>query len=318
MEPLAFVEVLGRHGELVARHPIWRWPSRIGRGYDMDIILDDPFVAAGHLEIGQAADGRFAVLDLQSRNGMYVLPSNEQRNSAEVGPEDIVRIGHTQLQIRPRSYTVPAELQIRGTATRRGPVPFVIAAAVLLAAVIWSAFVTTSQREENPVIAFSALFIILAGAVWISVWSLVSRTIGGRANFSAHGFVACAGLLALEIWNTSIEYFSFGFDARWLETAGIAGGSALFAYMLYRHLRLTSRARARALGFTAALASALVFGGVVAIKDLTETTNQASQRYSKGLKAPYFVMVAGLSPADFLAGGERLKRRVDAMVNADP
>lgn len=309
--------MLGRHGEVLARHPVWRWPSRIGRGYEADVILDDAFIAPRHLEIRETDTGRFNVEDLQSTNGMAVLPSTERRTVAEIGPEDVVRIGHTQLRIRPRSYAVPPERTIRKGATYRRPLLFVIVAALVLATFAWDAIVTTSDKDEKVLVAMSVLSVIAAGAMWIAIWSLVSRTAGRRANFAAHGFVACAGVLAIEIWTTSMGYFAFGLDAGWLETLSVIGAAALFGYAVYRHLRLASRARKQNHAMVAGAVAIVAFGGGALLTNLMSAMDPAVQQHSHALKAPMFLLVPGISPADYIAGAGDLKRTVDELAVKD-
>ena len=309
--------MLGRHGEVLARHPVWRWPSRIGRGYEADVILDDPFIASAHLEIRETESGRFNVEDLQSRNGMTVLPSTERRAVADVGPEDVIRIGHTQLRIRPRSYSVAAERTIRQGATYRRPLMFMIVAAVVMATFAWDAMVTTSDRDEKVLVAMSVLSVIAAGAVWIAIWSLVSRTAGRRANFAAHGFVACAGVLAIEIWTTGMGYFAFGLDAGWLESLSVIGAAALFGYIVYRHLRLASRARKQNHAIVAGAVAIVAFGGGALLTNLLSAMDPAVQQHGHALKAPMFLMVPGVSPGDYIAGAEDLKRAVDELAVKD-
>lgn len=279
----------------------------------MDVILDDPYVASAHIEIREAADGRFDVEDLQSVNGMLVLPSTERKTRAEIGPEEVVRIGHSQLRIRPRSYAVAAERPIQRTAAYRGPFMFLIIAGAVVATLLWDAYVTTSERDENVIMVMLTLMMVAAGAVWIAIWSLVSRTVGGRANFAAHGFVACAGALALMGWTTAADYLAFGLDAGWLNTVGLVGTAALFAYVVYRHLRLASRAGWRVHATVAAMVSIVAFGGAAILSNLTAAMDPATQVHSQSLKAPFFVMVRGISPAAYLAATDNLRRQVDAM-----
>jgi hypothetical protein len=308
---------LGRHGEVLARHAVWRWPSRIGRGYEMDVILDDPFVAAAHVEIRDTPEGRFAIDDLRSLNGMRVLPSSETRTSAEIGPEDIVRIGHTQFRIRPRFYAVAGERRIRQGAAYRGAVMFTIAAAIVVATLVWDAFLTTSHRDEKALTAVSVFTVVAAGAMWIAIWSLVGRTAGRRANFAAHGFVACAGVLALQLWTTSTGYLAFGLDAGWLETLSVVGAASLFGYIVYRHLRLASRAKRRAHATVAACVAIVAFGGGSLLMNLMGAMDPAAQSHSYSLKAPFFLLVRGMSPADYLARSSDLKRTVDDLASRE-
>jgi len=297
----------------MARHPVWRWPSRIGRSYEADVIVDDPFVAPAHLNVGVTAEGRFVVEDLQTVNGMAVLPSAERRALAEVGPEDIIRIGHTQLRIRPRSYTVAPEQTIRRGATYRRPLMFVIVAAIVLATFVWDASVTVRDNDEKALVVMSVLAIITVGIVWIAIWSLASRTAGRRANFAAHGFIACVGVLALEIWTTCIGYAAFGLDAGWLESLGVAGTAVLFGYVVYRHLRLASRARRQVHATVAAIVVILAFGGGAMMTNLMTAMDPSAQIHSRNLKAPVFLWVRGVSPTAYISGAEDLKRAVDEL-----
>lgn len=318
MEPVAFIEVLGRHGDVLARHPVYRWPARAGRGYDMDVILDDPFVAPRHAQIEPAADGRFKVSDLQSVNGLSLRPSAQRVGTAEVGPEDVVRLGQTQIRIRAPSYAVRPELALRATALYRRPLAFAVMAAALLGLVVWNAWIMTASRDEKAFLVFPVIGVCVGAGVWIAVWSLVGRTVGGRANFAAHGSVACAGLTALALADTVADYLSFGFSAGWLKYAGIVAVAAIFAYMIYRHLRLNSRASRRSLGTAAVIASVAVCSAFAGLGMAGDSTREGRLRYDETLKLPAFLWVTGVTPAAFLAEGERLKHKVDAVARAEP
>ena len=318
MEPLAFIEILGRHNDVLARHAVYRWPARLGRGYDADFILDDPFIAPRHASIEPAADGRFRISDLQSVNGISLPPSARRVAEAEVGPDDVVRLGRTQIRIRPPSYAVPAEQRLRATSLYRRPSAFTVAAAMLLGLTLWGIWAQTIRRDDEWAgILFPALATSIGVAAWISVWALVSRIVGGRANFSAHGFVACAALAAIAVAETLFQYLSFGFNARWLDHAGTAAVAALGAYMLYRHLRLNSRAPRAMLGLIAATLVAAAYGIAAGLERAAEPGREGQQRYDHTLKSPRFLRVTGVTPAAFLAEREKLRHKADAAARVE-
>lgn len=318
MEPLAFIEVLGRHGDVVARHPVYRWPVRAGRGYDADIILDDPFVAPRHVQIEPAVDGRFKVTDLDSVNGISLPPSPQRVSSGEVGPDDIVRVGQTQIRVRAPSYAVRPELRLRAMSLYRRPLSFALVAAALLGLVVWNAWIANIQEDQKLFMVFPVVGVCIIVGIWISVWSLVSRMVGGRANFAAHGFVACASFAALMLTMTLVDYSSFAFHVRWLNHVGTAAAAAIFAYMLYRHLRLNSRAARRKLGVIAGVVSVAAFGAAAGLELAGESAREGMQRYDPTLKPPAFLWVPGTTPEAFLGEAARLKRRVDALARAEP
>jgi hypothetical protein len=318
VEPLGFIEILGRHNDVLARHAVYRWPARVGRGYDAEVILDDPFVAPRHASIEPAADGRFRISDLQSVNGFSLPPSAQRVAEAEVGPDDVVRLGRTQIRIRPASYAVPPEQRLRATALYRRPSAFTVAASVFLGLILWGVWVATIRRDDEwATILFPTLATCIAVTAWISVWSLVSRIVGGRANFSAHGFVACATLAAIAVAETLFEYLSFGFNARWLDHAGTAAVAALGAFMLYRHLRLNSRAPRATLGLIAATIVLTGYGIAAGLERAAEPGREGLQRYDNTLKSPRFLWVTGATPAAFLAEREKLRHKADAAARVE-
>ena len=71
MPTLGLIEAFDRHGALLARAAITRWPVTVGRGLDCDLVLDDPFVAPAHLRIDRLEDAPRAVQVevLHTRNG---------------------------------------------------------------------------------------------------------------------------------------------------------------------------------------------------------------------------------------------------------
>jgi hypothetical protein len=313
---LAFVEIVGRHGDALARHAVYRWPACVGRGYDNEVILDDPFVAARHVRIEPGADGRFALTDLQSLNGIALVPSGRRVSEAAIGPDDLVRLGQTQIRVRAPTCAVRPEVPLRATAINRRPVAFGAMAAVLLGLTFWHLWVVATHQEERAFLALSIVLIAVAAGIWVSIWSLVSRTLGGRWNFSAHGFVACAGLTALALWDTVIEYVSFGFDAH-LKYAGTAGAAAIFAFMLYGHLRLNSRGARRKLGIAAVIVSVTTYGVAVGFQMASERARPGVQNYDRIVKAPFFLMVPGVTPEAFISEGEALRRKVDALARTE-
>lgn len=313
MEPLAYIEVLDRHRDVIARHAVYRWPARIGRGYQADVILDDPFVAPEHVTLEPVGGERFRLTDLDTQNGI-VLPDTEERtDAAEVGPDDLVRLGHTQIRVRTREYVVPQERTVRGIEFYRRPAPFFVAASLAIALVVWNGWVMTTEEREKYWMLFAVVGLVVAAGTWIAAWSLQSHAIGRRPNFFAHGFIACAGVVALGASESLFEYLSFALDAGWLAyIAGIAS-AAIFAYVLYRHLVLNSRARRRSLALTGAGVSLAVTGVFAAMSLAADLTQEGKQRYNDVIKPPAVLLTSGTTAEAFLADAQTLKNKVDAM-----
>jgi hypothetical protein len=317
MEPLAFVEVVGRNGEVTARHPVYRWPARVGRAYDAEVILDDRFVAPHHVEIIEAAEGRFTVTDLQSANGISVPPSRARVTSSEVGPDNTVRIGRAEIRIRPRSYAVPPELRFRATAFYRRPAAFAMAAVMLPALVAWISWLRTTQPEEIGLVIYPVVYTMIVLGIWVSIWSLVGKTVGGRANFAAHGFIVCVGIAAVMCAPTLFEYLAFSLNAGWLDAAGTVAAAAIIAYVVYRQLRLNSRASRRWLGAVSLVVVLAATGIVFGFKKASESAWEGQPRYSGVIKPAGFVIVQGTPVGMFLSSAEKLRARVDQQARSE-
>ena len=67
------VELLDRAGSVIARHRFDQLPVRLGRAYDNDVIVDDPFVAPSHVQIERREDGVLIARDLGTRNGTHAV-----------------------------------------------------------------------------------------------------------------------------------------------------------------------------------------------------------------------------------------------------
>ena len=313
MEPLAYVEVLDRHRDVVARHAVYRWPARIGRSYEADAILDDPFVAPEHVTIEPIGGGRFRLIDLGTRNGIVLVQTKERADAAEVGPDDLVRLGHTQIRIRSRDFAVPQERPVPNVELYRRPAPFFAAATLAIALVIWNGWIMTTEEREKYWMLFAVVGLVVVAGGWIAAWSLQSHAIGRRPNFFAHGFIACAGIVALGTSESLFEYLSFAFDAGWLAYVAGAASAALFAYIVYRHLVLNSRARRRNLALTSAGLSLAVTGVFAALSLAADLTQDGKQRYNDVIKTPAVLLSSGTSAEAFLTEAQTLKNKVDAM-----
>lgn len=318
MEPLAFVEIIGRHGEVLQRHALQRWPARVGRGYDMDVILDDPHVAPVHLSIEPVQENRYLVRDLGSVNGTRLSTNGARSAELNTGPDDMICIGQTQLRIRPLHYAVRAETPLRGGTGLRNIGLFALLGGIMIGMTIWTAYLVTLQQDENPAMIVGALGMAAAVLLWVSAWALVSRIVMGRANFFAHGVIAAAGAIALFVTDIVFDYLGFGLDLRWLDYLGILAGAAMFAYVFYRHLCLASHFSARALAGAAIVVSFILHAGSMAVDYAKDRSASGKQQYRETVKAPAFLLVKGVAPAVFFAESESLKRKVDEAATKDP
>jgi len=318
VDEVIFVEVLGRAGDVVQRHAVARLPATIGRAYDNDVILDDPYAAPHHLRLERAESGELVLVDLDSRNGLFALDPTARVVRATARPDARFRVGHTQLRIRPRNYAVPAERDdVARTPWHRKPAALAGLCAAALACVLLYGFASTTERIEPLKLAMPAVWATLGLCVWASTWAFAGKALAARGNFVAHAGIALAALVLLLVVATLGGYAAFAFSSSAIDEGTIVPIAAVLAWTLYRHLTLVSRQPRR----TRALAAFLIVVGIFSVLSLADHASQKDQlsrmAFLKEIKSPAVRLVPGASPEAFFAAAQDLKPKVDALRKVD-
>jgi len=92
---MIWVEILSRHRDVTARFRIAGPEAQIGRGYDNDVIVDDPMVSRHHCQL-KLQHGAYGFVDLGSRNGSMV--NGQPVQEVALGPGDIIQVGSTTIE----------------------------------------------------------------------------------------------------------------------------------------------------------------------------------------------------------------------------
>ncbi len=312
MERMIVVEVLDRFGKVRQRHRLARFPATIGRGYDNDIILDDPHVSARHLKLDFDAEGRLFAHDLDSDNGLYAVAPLKRVDSLWLKSGARLRMGHTELQVFFPDHPVPAAVLDRAkpaalvlffSAWPGLLLTWLVLAGVMLARQVLS----LEERATAGELLLEAAPVFVGLLAWTGAWSVASRAVTHRFYFALHGSFAAGFLLADMLTETLAEYIEFAFmldgAALWL---GGLWGVVLLALLLYGHLRYATtlpRRRAWRVAGGIALAAALLFaGGLWVIHD----QDHARLAFSDTLKPPRFAVAAPVAVEEFLAAAGRL------------
>lgn len=106
---MIWVEILSRHRDIAARFRIAGPEARIGRGYDNDVIVDDPYVAAQHLRVFRNETGQLIAEDMGSANGMFLDGGTNRLARIIVDGTHPIRIGQTFLRVRELRHAVERE-----------------------------------------------------------------------------------------------------------------------------------------------------------------------------------------------------------------
>ena len=96
--PRLIIEECARSGAHLAYHPVDRFPLRIGRSLDNDLVLADPYVSPHHLIIDDGGDA-WMLVDQESRNGTFVGRGERLSGPMCAGSGDRITIGKTVLRL---------------------------------------------------------------------------------------------------------------------------------------------------------------------------------------------------------------------------
>ncbi|MFZ4534913.1 FHA domain-containing protein [Propionivibrio sp.] len=304
MEALAVVEVLGRHGEILHRERLFSLPAIIGRGFDADLMLDDPHVAAHHLRLEASDKGGFVLTDLETHNGFSVPahPIGPLLATTEISAGETIRLGHSQIRIWRPDSTVSPEVPTRNAWNPRGwlsSAAWIVTALILIGAFAW---IEATGANRDGAVSMCIMVTGILMAVWSGLWWVASRSSHRPDAYLAH--LAVAGrmvcLVILGQIATSTMFFVFDLHRYGLDqVSNIVLGGCL-AYGGYRHLRLVSRKPRRVLGtMSIALVAALLVPANY-ISNQYDLDKRGLLDIPSTLRPPWMRVSEGVSPEEFL------------------
>ncbi|HZP94550.1 MAG TPA: FHA domain-containing protein [Burkholderiales bacterium] len=309
-----FLELLDRAGEVRSRVRVSGLPFTIGRAYDNDLILDDPFVAPHHLRIERRDDGALELVDLGSRNGLYLVEPLQRVTRLALGADQRVRVGHTQLRLREANFPVEPEREdtMPWFSALDRPVFFL---ALLLAAglLLWDAYVSAYDESATVQIVASVLAALLGTLAWAGVWAFIGRLATHHAGFYAHGAIALLGMTAIWVVYDLVGYLEFSLSLEDAQPFGLAAALGCLGAVIYGHLRLVSRLSARRAAATAGTVSGTLLGALLVVEFVASMAYSPDPDFSASLKAPLFRLSRGETLQQFVAGARALRVQVDAM-----
>jgi Inner membrane component of T3SS, cytoplasmic domain len=312
---MIWVEVLGRHRDVVARHRCAEGEIRIGRGYDNDVVLDDPYVAPRHLRVTRDAAGLIVAEDLGSANGLFLDRGRTRLARATLDGTQAIRIGHTWLRIRTAGHPVAPE-RIAAPPTRGLPLLLALAAALLAleTALIWLGD-TSELKASHYLLPLAGLGTLAIG--WTAGWSVLSRIFSGHARFGRNLLITLIALLVLSLSGELVALLAFAFTWHGLTGYGYAGLWLFLAALCFFHWREISPTRLP-LKAGGVLACAVLAIAVQTVVQGELRANSDQPYFVRRLLPPSFRLSPVVGEDAFFTGVETLKQKLDRDRAKDP
>lgn len=234
MGEVVWIEVLSRHRDVVARHRCGDDVVRIGRAYDNDVVIDDPYVAPHHARILRDPTDGLIIEDLGSLNGLFIEREQHRRERVALGNDRTIRIGNTRLRVRTADHPVAPERPARAEA-RHGILLAALIAATLALAPLGEWLTDTAEpKPSRYLLPMLGLWIIVLG--WTAGWTVLSRVFAGQAHFERNLAIALSGVVGYWLYHGVVTVFGFGLAWRGLAPYEAIGMWCLIALLVFMHL----------------------------------------------------------------------------------
>ena len=186
------IELLARNGKVLERKRFMQTPVRIGRAYDNDLIIDDPYMAPHHALL-EEQQGELVLGSVDTRNGIVV--NKRSVDQVQVHGDTQVRLGHTRLRVRRADHPVADELRDATNHGWEGLAPAVIGLIIAAAGSLGMEWLTSNSASETIKLVSGALITLLGLLSWAAIWAVINRLFAGSARFGRHLFITGVGLL---------------------------------------------------------------------------------------------------------------------------
>ena len=304
-----FVEVLNSSGDLQARHKFSQLPIRVGRGYQNDVILDDPHTAATHALIGQDEAGQLFIQDLGSENGTKLR--GKRSASFNIRGDDVFQLGQTHLRIRDSHYAVVPEITDATNHRWQGWPLFALALAIICSLALSNTWLTDFNHGKPTAYIMSIATWLGFSSAWAGIWALANRVFGGGAHFSRHLFTLSCGMAALDLLGYLCLFLGFAFSWEFVTRYSSHLQIAVVATTVYYHLRHV-RPHGRLRMKIICVSLSLVGSGLMLINNYQSTNQYADELYMHDILPPALRLSGNHSLADFDKQVQQLQAEIDA------
>lgn len=319
--PLAIVDVLDRDGQVRQSQRVSAWPLRIGRALDNELSLGDAHVAPHHCVIDIDAQG-LALQALQTANGVQVGARHVRAGEREALPDDGAAIelvaGRTRLRLRRPGDSLAPEVPLAAAATllRRGA-PTLLAGAGLALALSFETWLHSDPDVFLRSLGSTALTTLMGAAIWIALWSLLSKLFTRQTHAGWHLKVFLVSSLAWLVVSALPGAIAFALSWPWVSDFGFVAGYAIAAAALYFHLLGVEPARPRLMRGVAA--AAFVLGvGLTLWNQQQRSDRLGSDLYLSSLQPPALRLARPVPAERFVDGLATLQPLLDKKAKEEP
>lgn len=315
------IERLGRKKEVVERWTLKELPVKIGRGYDNEVIVSDPYVAEKQVVITGLSAG-WQIENVDTLNEILLNNRIQKEAAFEAHSGDELTLGETTLRIVSATHKVAGTKKLRRKKEYLTDTQRIIIAwgSVVLALACFSVieFLDTSRDTSWIKILARALPFVAVPLLWTGLWASIGRTLTYTANFHKHLLVST--LIAI-IGRFSLIFREY---VAYMVNSGLVGKglfylfAGLFAvFLLNTNLRLaTTFSGTRRLG----IANVVVWGAVIVLEFFLlarQPEFRSLTNFNSTLKPPHAKILPDKSLEEFFADTNTLFEKIEKILEKE-
>jgi hypothetical protein len=316
------VELVSRSKKLIHSQKISGPEARIGRAYDNDVILTDPYVCPHHLTLTASDDGLWQVCDVDSVNGSFTHDQHQLVGCQTVQNGDVVSLGKSHLRFIYPNQSVAPTIQLSGI---EGFLNFISSGLVVtLVFALYVGLLLSNQymqtvTELKPSVLLKTIFtLLLTSSLWPMLCALLARLFKNDARILTQLALSYAAFTLFLVAGWIDDVISFNSSIGWLSSSFslLSEAVLLFAlfwanfYVAFHHSLRRRNMMAGGVTLTILLLSFLYNNS--SIRDFNPQPS-----YDGTLLAPEFAMASPVSVSEFISASESVFNSTEAKAKSD-
>ena len=189
------LEIVNRANRVLNRYTFDQTTVTIGRGYDNDLVLADPYVCSHHARIGlkQAEDDASTTWQIEDRdsiNGVIVGKHQHLQGQGELNSGDKFTVGRTHLRILSSDHPVAPALTMTPTEllfmTLSRPSWLIALVLITLGLTALSQYLASYARIKPADFSLTLLSVAIMVSLWPGFCALLGRVFRSEPRYLIH------------------------------------------------------------------------------------------------------------------------------------
>ena len=192
----------------------------IGRAWNNDIVLDDEYVDANHLQVSFDEHGKSQIEDLDSKNGTFIKKFRI-KGVQSIHPGLKISLGNTVVEILDADMAVPAARRrdaLFSFIHRLSSWPgFIMATMFMLVCVLADVFLFGDTGETREILLWAIIGIFITVLLWSLFSGLIGKLFKSRMHFKLHWVFACLLFGLAFLTEFVVEIFRFNLNSQFFD-----------------------------------------------------------------------------------------------------